>query len=133
MKLIRYGCAFLALLYFVYALLPSHFIVAQHSRAEEVFPEWFDRTIDIVYVSLYGIISYGLCRRTPLYWRLIPFLLGILLLCVFIPAIWTLHQLSLPWFPLIFGLVATFIAFPAFIAWWRNQKDYFSARSASDR
>ena len=130
MKSIKYGCAFLALVYLVYALLPSHFIMTQHSRVEEIFPEWFGRVIDIVLVCLYGAISYALYKRTPLYWRLIPFLVGILLLCVFIPAIWTLHQLSMPWFPLMFAILAGFIAFLAFIAWWRNQRDYFSNRSA---
>lgn len=126
MRLIKYDCAFLALLYLVYALVPSHFIATQHSRAVETFPEWLKRAIDIIYVCLYGSISYGLHKRTEFYWRLIPFLAGFLTLFAYAGAIWSLHQRSMPWVPLIYGFAFTVIAFLAFKPWWQKQKSYFS-------
>jgi hypothetical protein len=130
MKSIKYGCAILALTYLVYAVLPPHLLTPQHSRAADVFPEWSAWVMDIVYACLYGATAYGLHKRAPLYWRLIPFLVGILLLSVFIPAIWTLHQLSMPRFPLMFAVLTGFAAFFVFFAWWRNQIDYFSDQPA---
>lgn len=126
MRLIKYGCAFVALLYLVYAFVPSRFIVAQHNRAAEILPGWLKRVIDIIYVCFYGSISYGLHKRTEFYWRLIPFLAGSLTLFAYAGAIWSLHQRSMPWVPLIFGFAATAIAFLAFKPRWQNKKKYFS-------
>lgn len=128
MKMIKYGCAFLALTYLVYALLPH--LIGQHGRTEEIVPEWSNRIIDIVYVCLYSTISYGLHKRTEFYSRLIPILVAVDALSrSILAAIWVGQfskfsgSLMLP--------VAVFItlsfAFVAFKPWWRNQKrDYFS-------
>jgi hypothetical protein len=126
MKLFKYCCASLALLYLVNAFLPTHFTVAQHSRVEAITPEWAGRMISTAYFLFLGAISYGVQQRKPIYWRLIPVLLGIYLLGVFVPALWTFSQLHLPWLPFLFIGGVMFIAFLVFIAWWRNQRRYFA-------
>lgn len=135
MKMIKYGCAFLALTYLVYALLP-HLIIAQHGRTGKIFPEWFNRIIDIVYACLYGTISYGLHKRTEFYWRLIPILVAVDVLSrSILAAIWFGQfskfsgSLMLP----VTVFITLSFAFVAFKPWWQNQKrDYFSEGRQGD-
>ena len=127
MKLFKYCCAFLALVYFVYAFLPSRLVVAELSGAEAITPEWVGRAFSIEYSLLFSAMFYGIQTRKRIFWRLIPVLLGILLLSVVIPAFWGLFRLSLPWVPFIFVVVFILISLLIFIAWWRSQKNYFVA------
>ena len=128
MKLLKYGSAILALIYLVYAFLPS-----QHSTAGEMYPEWLARTTSFVLFLLFGVISYGLQMRRPFYWRLIPALVGTILLCTTIGGLSKPPpNISIPWFLYLLVAIAAVAIFLAFIAWWRNQKDYFAAAPSSD-
>jgi hypothetical protein len=126
MKFFKYVFAILALVYLVGAFLPPSFVVTQHSGAGPIAPEWVGRAISIADFLLLGIMFYGVQKRKLIYWRLIPFLLGLFLLSVVIPPLWSLIRLSLPWVPFIFIVVAIFIGALFLSAWWRNQKIYFA-------
>lgn len=125
MVLFKYCCATIALTYLVTALLPTNFIAPSPSWAGAVGPEWIGRAISTVYFLLLGTIFYGLQRRRPIYWRLIPILLTTYLLGVAIPALWTYIRLELPWRPFLIIFVFIFIGMLGFMAWWRNQKNHF--------
>jgi hypothetical protein len=122
MKYFKYLCAAMALSCLVSALIPMS-IVPQHTATA---PEWLGRVIYIGDFLLLGTMFYGMQKRKPIYWRLIPVLMAIYLLSVVVPALWTLSRLSLPWFPIIFTFVFIFIVLLFFIAWWRNQRSYFA-------
>jgi hypothetical protein len=126
MKFFKYCCAILALAYLVTALLPAHLLVPQHSGLKATVPEWVGRALSIADFLLLAAMFYGVQKRKPIYWRLIPVLLGIFLLSVVIPTLWSLIRLSLPWAPFMFIVVFFFIGALFFGAWWRNQKNYFA-------
>jgi len=122
MKYFMYLCAAMALGSLGSAIVPMS-IVPQNTATA---PEWVGRAIYVGDFLLLGTMFYGMQKREPIYWRLIPVLMAIYLLSVAIPALWTLSRLSLPWFPIIVTLVFIFIGLLFFIAWWRNQKSYFA-------
>lgn len=126
MKLLKYSCAILALVYLATALVPSHFMLVQHTKIESIIPEWIARAISISYSVLLFAIFYGLQKRIPIYWILVPILLGLFILGLLIPAFWSLFRLSQPWIPFIFVIVFISIGFLVFIAWWRKQRSYFA-------
>jgi hypothetical protein len=121
-KYFKYLCAAMALGCLVSALIPTS-IVPQHTGTT---PEWVDRAIYFGGFLLLGTIFYGMQKRKPIYWRLIPILMAIYLLSVVISTLWNLSRLSLPWLPFIFTFAFIFMGFLFFIAWWRNQKSYFA-------
>jgi hypothetical protein len=123
MKLFKYSCAALGLSYLISALLPASIIVTQPTA---VTSEWVGRLIYIGDFLLLSAMIYGVQKRTPIYWKLIPGLLGVFLLSVVIGTLWSLIALSMPWVPFTFIITFIFIGFLAFIAWWRNQKSYFA-------
>ena len=122
MKYFMYLCAAMALGCLVSALIPMS-IVPKHTATA---PEWVGRAIYIGDFLLLGTMFYGMQKRKPIYWRLIPILMTIYLLSVAMTALWTFSQLSLPWSPIVFTFVFIFIGLLFFIAWWRNQKSYFA-------
>jgi hypothetical protein len=122
MKYFKYLCAAMALGSLAGALIPTS-IVPQHTATA---PEWVGRAIYTGDFLLLGTVFYGMQKRKPIYWRLIPVLMAIYLLSVAIPTLWTVSRLSLPWFPFIVTFVFIFIGLLFFIAWWRNQKSYFA-------
>jgi len=128
MKFLKYGCALTALTYFVYVFLPSHFIVAQHSKAGENLPDWFSRTTSLALFLLYGVIFYGLQKRRAIFWRLIPVLVATIFLGTTIGALSIPPpNVSIPWFLYFLIPILVLTLFLVFIAWWRHQKSYFSA------
>lgn len=121
MKQFKYFCAIMAL-----ASLVSAFLPAQHNDVRAVAPEWVGRAIFIVDFLLLSTMFYGIQTRKPIFWKLIPALLAMLLLSSVVPALWSLVQLSLPWLPFMFIIAFIFIGSLFFIAWWRKQRSYFA-------
>jgi hypothetical protein len=126
MKLFKYCCAIMALPYLVTAFLPMHFNVAHHNGAGTIGSEWGARAVAIADVLLLGAMFYGLHRRNPIYWILIPILMVAYLLSVVIPPLWTIVSLSLPWVPFMFIVFLFAVGALGFCAWWRHQRSYFA-------
>lgn len=121
---LKKGCAFLAIAYLVWALLP-YSLLGMH-RGAQLSPEWASRTIFFAWFLVFGTMFYGLKRRTPIYWKLIPLLFGTYLTVDLAGAVWSLRQLSKPVAPFLVVIVALIVAFAAFLVWWRKQKSFFA-------
>ena len=126
MTVVKYCCALTALSYLVAALLPAHLLGNQPNGINSTAPEWIGRTLFFAYFLLLGTVTFGIQTRKPIYWKLIPILLGIFLLSIVIGALWSFILLSLPWIPFMFVVVVIFIGALFFGGWWRNQRSYFA-------
>jgi hypothetical protein len=122
---LKKGSAFLAVAYLVYALLP-YSRLGMHG-GPQLFPEWASRAWFLVCSLFFATIFYGLKKRTPIYWKVIPVLSGIYIVVHFVGAVLTTHHLSQAWLPLLmFGGPTIFGAFTIFVLWWRKQRNYFA-------
>jgi hypothetical protein len=121
----KYGCALLALVYLVYALLPSSFFANFHAPMVHWAPEWFSRTHSFINFLIFGTIAYGLQKRAPVFWRLIPALIFIFLLMFFISALLTVIEFSWPLLPFLFFMLVVFIGVACLYPQWQKQRGYF--------
>ena len=116
--------AFGAFAYFVYALLPyAHLGMRSASNASS---DWAGRAQGLAVSLMFAVIFHGMRKRTPIYWKVIPTLIGIYGLTAVLGGTWTLYHRSQSWIPLVaFGGPALLGAFLIFIVWWRKQRSYF--------
>lgn len=121
---LKKGCAFLAVLYLVWALLP--YSLLGMPRAVQLSPEWVSRATFLAWSLLFGAVFYGLKKRTPIYWKLIPLLIGVYAAANFAGAAWSTERLSKPLAPFLFGGIAIIGAFTVFLLWWRKQWSFFA-------
>jgi len=122
----KYVSAFLALTYLAYALLPLRVFESLGIPVSlSMQPEWLGRAVSLAYSLGFGTIAYGLQKRTPIFWRLIPilviayFLLGFIYLFLF----W--HERSLSLFPIWIGVFFFLIVAVFFYSRWRGMRSYF--------
>src|SRR6185437_9907463 len=110
--------AFGAIAYFVYALLPYADLGMR--SASDVSSDLAGRAQALAISLMCAVVFYGLRKRTPIYWKVIPTLIGICALNSVLGGAWTFYQRSQPWI-----LVVAFVgpallgAFLVFIVWWR--------------
>lgn len=126
MTLFKYICAIVAVVSLVITLLPPYFTGHQHIATGAVAPQWIGRAVSAVDFLLIGTAFYGMQTRKPAYWRLIPILVLIYLLSGVIAPLWTAIIRGLPVLPFISIFVFIFVGMFVFLAWWRNQKNYFA-------
>jgi hypothetical protein len=125
MKLFKYCCAILALVYLVSALAQASFFAAPKG-AEQIALGWVASAISLLQSLLLGIMFYGVHTRNSAYRTLVPRLMVTFLLTGFIPALWSAVRLSLPLTPFFFIAIFIFIGAVFFVRWWQNQKSYFA-------
>jgi hypothetical protein len=122
---LKKGSALLAVFYLVYALLPYGYLGM--NGGPQLLPEWASRAWFFVCSMLFAAIFYGLQKRTLVYWKVIPALIGAYGLVHFAGAVWATRHLTQSWLPsLLFGGPFIFCVFTVFILWWRKQKNYFA-------
>ena len=126
MKELKYGCAVLAAVYLAFALLPSSILTSLPSTKVDWAPECLDRVIAFALFLILGIIFYGIQKRAPLFWNLIPILTYMFILTFIVSTFLTLIELSLPWAPFVAVSFFLLIAPLWFYSWWRKQRAYFN-------
>jgi phosphoglycerol transferase MdoB-like AlkP superfamily enzyme len=127
---LKYGCAIVAVAYFAAAVLPTS-LLWPHASEQQLASAWLTRAAMTVNFLLFGAIFYGIQKRTPIYWKLIPFITAALFLANLIPPLVTLISLSRPWLPFLFIIGFACVFFLIFMMWWRNQRGYFASRLRS--
>jgi hypothetical protein len=124
---LKKGVALMALLYLMSAVLPAS-LFGRHGDPQLV-PGWVGRAIFIADALVFGAIFYGLMKRKPIFWTLIPILLGAYLASFVIGSFWSIRHLAnyshVPWFPIYLMYVILVSGFIVFVLWWRKQKSYF--------
>jgi len=117
--------AFGAIAYFVYALLPYAYLGMR--SASDLSSDWPGRAQALAVSLMFAVVFYGLRNRTPIYWKVIPTLIGIYGLSSILGGAWTFYYRSQPWILVVaFGGPVVLGAFVFFIVWWRKQKSYFA-------